>query len=126
VTIDIVPGIVIYNNVWMNTANCGPYDKPGTNVTMDYNSYYQGSVNSNDNSPHKKSYSTNPFVNSAAGNFRTAAATDAGIALAAPYNVDMDAHTRGADGVWDRGAFEFVGGVVTPPNPPTNVSAVVH
>ncbi len=31
----------------------------------------------------------------------------AGVSLASPYNMDMDGKTRGADGTWDRGAYEF-------------------
>lgn len=41
-----------------------------------------------------------------------AAAMTAGETLASPYDVDMFGNTRGADGKWDRGAFEF--GTATP------------
>jgi hypothetical protein len=34
-------------------------------------------------------------------------ATDPGLALASPFDVDYDGNPRGADGAWDRGAFEF-------------------
>jgi hypothetical protein len=37
-------------------------------------------------------------------------------------NVDMDGNTRGADGSWDIGAFEFPAAAVTTIVPPTNVS----
>jgi hypothetical protein len=46
-------------------------------------------------------------VNLAGGDFRLAAATAAGSPLAAPFNFDPTGKTRGADGTWDRGAFEF-------------------
>jgi hypothetical protein len=115
------PGSVVVNNVWMNTTNCNPTDSPGGSLTMDYNSYYQNSSNSNDNSAHKKTYSTNPFVNSAAFNFQLTAASAAGTSLAAPYNVDMNGNVRGADGVWDRGAHEFSSGASSLPPAPQNV-----
>jgi hypothetical protein len=59
---------------------------------------------------------TSIFVNYAGGNYRLAAPTSVGEALAAPFNTDLTGTIRGADGVFDRGAFEF-GGVAdtTPP-----------
>lgn len=66
---------------------------------------------------------SNPFVNYAGGNFRLAAAKGPGTSLASPYNVDMDGVTRGGDGTWDRGAFEFgTGG--GPPSAPQNLRIV--
>ena len=69
--------------------------------------------------------STNPFVNYTGGNFHLSGATADGTTLAAPYHVDMDGVTRGSDGTWDLGAYEF-GGTAPPttrPKPPTDVSA---
>lgn len=122
VVIDIVPGIVIYNNIWMNTNNCGPHDGPGE--MMDYNSYYQNSSNSNDNSAHKQTSSSNPFANYTANSlagFALKASTAAGVTLSAPYNTDLTGAIRGADGVWDRGAYEYNAGASSLPNPPTNI-----
>jgi hypothetical protein len=97
---------------------------------MDYNSYYQNSSNTNDTSPHKRTYATNPFVDIGANNFHLAAATDAGISLPSPYNTDMGGILRGSDGAWDRGAYSFVSGVALGPalgpNPPTALTVVVH
>ena len=31
-----------------------------------------------------------------------------GLTFSSPYNIDPDGNTRGADGVWDRGAYEFI------------------
>ena len=53
--------------------------------------------------------SSPPLVNTATGDFHLTAAL-AGVSLASPYNVDVDGVTRGGDGTWDRGAFEFVEG----------------
>lgn len=56
-------------------------------------------------------FPTSNFVNYAVKDFRLAAPTSAGTALAAPFDADPLGNTRGATGVWDRGAFEFVSGV---------------
>jgi hypothetical protein len=54
-------------------------------------------------------YTSNPpFVNMAGANVRLTQAVS-GISLDAAYNRDLDGNTRGEDGVWDRGAFEFGG-----------------
>ncbi|WP_157272387.1 hypothetical protein [Azohydromonas aeria] len=66
--------------------------------------------------------STDPFVNVAALDFRLKAATGAGSNFATPYNVDGLGNTRGSDGTWDRGPFEFVTGAVTVAAP-TNLRA---
>lgn len=50
-----------------------------------------------------------PFVSEGTGDYRLSAATTAGATLGSPYNVDIDAVTRGADGTWDRGAYEYSG-----------------
>lgn len=52
-----------------------------------------------------------PFVSCTAPyNLRLLSATNAGTSLASPYNVDPDGVTRGSDGTWDRGAYEFGSG----------------
>ncbi|MGD1082667.1 MAG: hypothetical protein ABR881_30500 [Candidatus Sulfotelmatobacter sp.] len=48
-----------------------------------------------------------------------------GTTLPAPYNVDPLGLTRGADGTWERGAFEFVNGGGAPA-PPTDLQAIPH
>lgn len=53
------------------------------------------------------SASTADFVGYAAKNFRLARATTAGMSLVSPYHQDPDGRTRGQDGSWDIGAFEF-------------------
>ncbi len=50
---------------------------------------------------------SNPFVDSTNYDFHLTAGTTAGMTLSSPYNVDMEGNTRGADGVWDRGAYEY-------------------
>jgi hypothetical protein len=43
----------------------------------------------------------------ALGDFHLVQPTDAGQTLPSPFDVDPDGVTRGADGVWDRGAYEL-------------------
>ena len=65
---------------------------------------------------------TGLFVNYAGGNYRLAAGTNPGESLPAPFNTDLTGITRGlADGVWDRGAFEFNGGSGPVLSPPRNL-----
>jgi hypothetical protein len=65
-----------------------------------------------------------PFVNAAGGNFHLASATRAGDGSIGPaYQSDPDGKVRGADGTWDRGAFEFDSGSSTVrPSAPYNLS----
>jgi len=65
---------------------------------------------------------SNPFVSSR--NFQLISETvdphlNDGTTLAPPFNLDILGNTRGADGTWERGAYEFTGG----PSPPTNLQA---
>jgi hypothetical protein len=48
-----------------------------------------------------------PFVDSASGDFRLAGPTVAGTVLPPPYDEDLTGATRGEDGTWDLGAYEF-------------------
>jgi hypothetical protein len=58
--------------------------------------------------------STDPFVDGASADFNLANAIT-GVALASTYNQDPNGNTRGSDGVWDIGAFEYdAGGGVAP------------
>jgi hypothetical protein len=50
---------------------------------------------------------SDPFVNYIGLDFRLKAATAAGFNLGVPYNFDGSGLTRGNDGNWDRGAYEF-------------------
>lgn len=76
-----------------------------------------------------------PFANDAdsAMNFQLASETvdphlNDGVTLSTPYNLDLLGATRGADGTWERGAYEFnTGAPPAKPNPPTNLGVTgVH
>lgn len=71
------------------------------------------------------SNSIDPFVNAAGGNFALSAATTAG-QTQTDCLTDALGNTRGADGTWDRGAFEFVAGGVSPPSSSPTASVVAR
>lgn len=48
-----------------------------------------------------------PFVDAAAGDLRLTGPTAAGQELDPPFQVDLLGAARGADGTWDRGAYEY-------------------
>src|SRR4030067_100649 len=110
-------GDVSYNNLFYN-QNAGL----GSGWSSDYGAYF--STTGSPSETHKQTGSGNPFVNSAGGNFALLTATSPGTTLASPYNMDMFGNIRGADGVWDRGAIEYVSGAppILVPNPPTNLN----
>jgi hypothetical protein len=101
---NLTPGsnLVAYNNIWVKLSQSGSNGYGGWGgITHSNNSGYNTSTLG------ETTRTGNPFVNSTNDNFRLTAATDAGMTLPAPYNVDMYGKVRGADGVWDRGAVEF-------------------
>jgi hypothetical protein len=123
-------GWVAYNNLFYSNSRVG-----FANTTHNYNW-----SDSNLSEANGQISSSNPFIASANGNFRLATATNAGnSSIGAPYNKDLDGNTRGADGTWDRGAYEYGGGggeptthIVTPsvgpngsinPNTPQTVNS---
>ncbi len=59
---------------------------------------------------HGQTLSSSPFVNASSdplvSDYRLKIATDPGLVLKAPFDKDMSGVTRGADGHFDRGAFE--------------------
>jgi hypothetical protein len=104
------------NNIWYQCAS--PTKAHGSFTVADYNSFYASGSSDQSEGSHTKVYSSAPaiFVNLGGYNFRLTSATDAGEVLASPYNLDPDGNTRGADGVWDRGAYEY--GAAPSTNPP--------
>ena len=105
----------IENNIWYGCDTVGQYGSSGN--TVDYNTYLRcKSVSATDTGAHKVVGSSNPFANLNALDFHLVGGSAAGVALASPYNSDLSGNARGADGLWDRGAYEFLGSAGT--NPP--------
>ena len=119
---------VVKNNIFYDTKAS---QHVGVN-TLAYNWYY--SAPSGDTGTGVQTCTTNCdiFVNRDANDLRLSGTNLPGAgdsSLGAEYNTDMNGNIRGADGVWDRGAYEFGGSsstpppqVVTRPNPPQSLS----
>ncbi len=125
-TADLKGGLIVQNNLWYNNDSFTAVNSCSTcsSLVWDHNAYFAQPITDTD--PNAQIVAaTNPFVSSGTDNFRLAAATLGGVTLASPFNTDMDGTTRGVDGVWDRGAFEFDSGK-RPPLPPPKVSLVIH
>lgn len=100
------------NNLWVNCDAPDFNDFPGHN----HNHFIaSGGIQGEANGT--SAASGNPFTDKANFDFTLTGATVAGTTLSSPFNQDGLGVTRGADGVWDRGAYEYSSGPdVTPPN----------
>jgi hypothetical protein len=102
--------LVVMNNIWAhNRTNQIPMAGQ-----HDYNAFFdnirpdsQEDLSLGEDEPHVQVITVDPFVDAAGLDFHLATATDPGSSLGAPYDRDPDGVTRGADGTWDRGAFEL-------------------
>ncbi len=107
---------VAYNNLWYNSVRTAHH-----RVTISH-SWYYNTQRDNDNNAVQIG-TEDPFVDLAKENFHLKSATQNGKGnLGSPYSVDADGNIRGADGVWDRGAYEY--GSITGslrPDPPRNL-----
>jgi hypothetical protein len=115
--------VIAENNLWFQNADATNSCASGVSCTYDYNYYINTSHAAETHQ--QTTPTTNPFVNWPNLDFHLVADTNAGFTLSAPLNIDPDGVTRGASGVWSRGAYQFTG-TVTMPNPPTNLTVVVH
>jgi hypothetical protein len=133
---NVVEDNLIWNSAGRINQDLGGHGYGGT-ITQDYNSCFSCTSNFSSET-HGQIVTGNPYVNSSGGNYQLASdgGTDCtsttvvcvGLSLSAPYNMDVNGNTRGADGTWERGAFEFNSGAPPPPkpNPPQNLTATVH
>lgn len=105
----------VYNNLMYNCNN-PRFDNAecqSNAIRADYNAFFDCSGNMS-NEPNDQIGTGNPFIGS--GDYHLLQDTDPGKNdLGAPYNIDLDGMTRGADGIWDRGAFEFDLSSLDPP-----------
>jgi hypothetical protein len=111
--------VFIENNLWYSNSNVDDSSSSCAYCTgsyvWDYNAYFDTTA-TNDFSAHMQTGSGSPFVNYSAKDFRLAKSTKAGITLASPFTFDGQGLTRGADGIWDRGAYEFASIRPAPPS----------
>ena len=121
----------IYGNTFFNTLGRG-FDFYGENNASGQPSIYQNiSVHNNLIVNHVGSFeiegtdvSNNFITNDPAVfsdylnmKFTLSRPTNEGMTLLSPYNIDMLGNTRGSDGVWDIGAYEYISASVPEPEP---------
>lgn len=117
-------GIEIYHNTFVNLGIGGILNRaPETGnictscVAKNNLSYNSPNTLSGMTASNNTADSINRFVDLGAKNFRLSA-PHAGESLAATYNTDLTGRTRGLDGAWDIGAYEFA--------PPTTLRGTVR
>jgi hypothetical protein len=100
----------VYNNIFYKVKDVelsGEGYTPGI-IIHDYNDYYDCSGRM-PTGPNDHVYTgIDPFINSIQFDFRLKTPTEPGIVLPSPYDIDYAGIIRGADGNWDRGAYEYV------------------
>lgn len=132
VYLNLGTGNEVFNNVWYVCDKISHI-----NVEHDYNDYFTTPfAYTTEPSAHDTvtTGAASPFVNWPAGNFGLTSATAAGVEVSSSYNtswtsatldVDMFGKTRGGDGVWDRGAIEYVASDTEAPSVPGGLTAGV-
>ena len=101
------------NNIFVNTydnRNVGIKEVNWGSVAHTHNYYFQAGTHNEGGS--QEQATSHPFVKYSefgglTNDLHLAEATSAGYTLAAEFNTDPEGLTRGADGVWDRGAYEY-------------------
>ena len=104
-------GVQVFNNLW---ASCR------TNQIMltgehDYNAFFDNwrvegaeyNLDERIEEEHVQVITDDPFVDAQGWDLRLKGPTDPGRTLDEPYDQDLLGETRGADGTWDRGAYEY-------------------
>ncbi|MCG8511874.1 MAG: hypothetical protein MI741_21880, partial [Rhodospirillales bacterium] len=106
------------NNIFYNSTVYASGANIGCTVggTKSHNWYYGSGSQSE---PNIQNGTGDPFVNLAGKDFRLSSPTNPGQTLSTPYNTDPLGTTRGSDGTWDRGAYEYTGGSPPPPTSTT-------
>lgn len=106
-------GYDVQDNLWLN-AQAGVSFDEGSMGTHDYNTILNGSIITGSAQGHEtvvSSGASNPFVSSGLGDFHlvteSSTGISSGVSFSSPYNIDPDNNIRGADGTWERGAYEF-------------------
>jgi hypothetical protein len=119
VVIQAGSGNVMRNNLWYSSVETGT----AFSGTISHNWYYNTQADG-DSTPTKVVCTTgcNVFVDLPNRNFHLVKSLPAGYALPAPVSVDSTGVTRGIDGTWDRGAYEFSGNMLSPSAAPKGLT----
>ena len=103
---------IVTNNIFHNCERYN-YGTPSTlsiGGTHTYNRFYDVIGDFSGETGYEAG-NVDEFVNKTNDDFHLSEATGEGdVTIGATYNTDMDGVTRGADGVWDRGAYEYDAG----------------
>lgn len=100
---NVYSGNKAYNNLFYN-CNSPNFVKFESH---DYNLFINsGDTHSEENGVSYKGEGGDPFINQVGLDFGLIGATAPGMALPSPFDTDPTGAARGADGLWDRGAFE--------------------
>lgn len=105
---------VVYNNLFHITGSSvfTMIDLNGSSNVARNNAFYNctdtdvGATTTSDNDV----IGSDIFTNSASHDYRPTEATSPGYSLSSPHDTDPNGVTRGGDGTWDVGAFEFTSG----------------
>jgi hypothetical protein len=118
------------NNLWWNCSGNYAQIYARGGMSHDYNTFLNTAIEASNTTLQAHEYqaptgAANPFLSVNTKDFHISSETMAphlndGIPVALPFNTDMDGNVRGADGTWERGAFEFSIGVAL--KPPQNLS----
>ena len=99
-----------YNNLFYNVTN-PTMDRIENTIDHTHNAHFNSTgIYDNDEGGTAQESIGDPFIDSDSSvyNLQLAFPTDPGKVLTETFNIDYDGNARGADGVWDRGAFEYV------------------
>jgi hypothetical protein len=119
-----------FNNLFYNCENFNNGKIGFAGVTADHSLVATSSGAYAPAGPNDQIMALNPslFINLPNRDYRLAMPTLAGLRLGPPFDQDLLDRARGADGVWDRGAFEYAEGGTspdtTPPARPTGLRIV--
>ena len=102
----------VENNLWYNNAMSINFAAPKTWTENFNTSFNPGGVSGLQGAFDATIRGVaDPFTKDASGNFSLVSESQVGITggrfLSAPYNLDYVGAVRGADGTWERGAYEF-------------------
>ena len=112
-------GNEVRNNIWYSSVRTNN----SFSGTISNNWYYNTPIDGDSTATKTVCTSSCDIFTSITGkDFRLKSATGGGFTLGSPFNIDTNGVTRGADGNWDRGAFEFGGTAVSAVLAPTNFS----
>jgi hypothetical protein len=108
-------GNLVYNNTWANINEAATFPMVDLNGTGNIarNNLFYGSVDSDvsaNTTSDNDVAGADPFVNYGTLDLRLSGATSPGTTLSAPYDTDPLGATRGDDGTWDVGAYEYDSG----------------